>query len=221
MEVLGAFITGFLLTPSPIDSFAEELGLRTTPLIIHPKPPESNSPQPQPRLEIPRWPAYGLPKDKSNITMPRLLSGSADLSPMCGGQEDLGTFIPECTLSSAEDSLRDQSCRLPLGSGSPHPQDSSLQPPRKFYPSSAHYGLTVCSKDSLCAVKTHLAKRVQADTIVDKEASDLLDQLGLPQSHTHSHAALGLLWEGREEAQVLSGGGSEGKACVHTHHSPD
>lgn len=53
----------------------------------------------------------------------------------------------------------------------------------------------MCSKDSLCAVRTHLAERVQADTIVDKEAADLLDQLGLPQSHAHSHAALGLLWE--------------------------
>lgn len=51
------------------------------------------------------------------------------------------------------------------------------------------------SGDSLCAVKTHLAERVQADAIVDKEAADLLDQLGLPQSHPHSHAALGLLWE--------------------------
>lgn len=49
--------------------------------------------------------------------------------------------------------------------------------------------------DSLCAVRTHLAERVQADAIVDKEAPNLLDQLGLPQSHTHSHAALGLLWE--------------------------
>lgn len=49
--------------------------------------------------------------------------------------------------------------------------------------------------DSLCAVRTHLAERVQADTIVNKEASNLLDQLGLPQSHTHSHTALGLLWE--------------------------
>ena len=54
----------------------------------------------------------------------------------------------------------------------------------------------LCSTiDSLCAVKTHLAERVQADPIVNKEASDLLDQLGLPQSHTHGHAAPGLLWE--------------------------
>lgn len=76
------------------------LRLQNTPLPIYPKPHKFNSPQPQPRLEIPRWP-HGLPKDKSHISTPRLLPGNTDLSPMCERQEELRTFVPECTLSSA------------------------------------------------------------------------------------------------------------------------
>lgn len=112
-------------------------GLRDHTSPIHSKPHKFNSPQPQPRLESPRWP-HGLPKDKSHFSMPRLLPGSTDLSPMCRRQEELRTFVPECTLCSAGHRLRDQSCRLTLGSGSRHSQDLSFQHPRKLCPSSAH-----------------------------------------------------------------------------------
>lgn len=58
-------------------------------------------------------------------------------------------------------------------------------------------------------MRTHLAEGVQADPVVDEEAPHFLDELGLPQGHTHSHAALGLLWERGEGEAVGCGAGDK------------
>lgn len=49
---------------------------------------------------------------------------------------------------------------------------------------------------------THLAKGVQTDPVVEEETPHFLDELGLPQGHAHSHAAFGLLREGKGRCPV-------------------
>lgn len=55
----------------------------------------------------------------------------------------------------------------------------------------------------------HLAEGIQADPVFNEEAPYFLDQLGLPQGYAHSHAALGLLREGKGRGPVGGGAGAE------------
>lgn len=138
---LGEAFQHRLLIPCPTDCFVWGLGSEapdhTSP--IHPKPHESNSPQPQPRPELPkvaRWASEGQ-------------------EPRLNGYAPYWKHSPVPSVWKAErardfrlykDSLRDQSAGFLLAPTAHRIHLSGL--PGNSVIVLLDYGLTVCSKDS-------------------------------------------------------------------------